>query len=241
MARRGIAVAAVAAVAAALMLGGTAPGAGAQPFRSEATGIDPGDFVRFVTNPLLPFKPGTVFTYRGLKDGEVTHERVAVLHRTKRILGVRATVVHDVTRHLGRLLEETEDWYAQDKHGNVWYFGEDTKSYENGHVSTEGSWEAGVHGAVPGVVMEADPHAPDAYRQEFYKGHAEDMAWVVRRGGSIRVPFGRVDQVLVSLEWSRLEPQVIDRKIYARGLGIVREASASGPREILELVGVDRP
>jgi len=238
MARRGIAVA---AVAAALVLGGTAPGAGAQPLQSVAAGIDPGDFVRFVTNPLLPFEPGTVFTYRGLKDGLVTHERVAVLHRTKMILEVPTTVVHDVTRHAGKLLEETEDWYAQDKHGNVWYFGEDTKSYENGQVSTEGSWEAGVHGAVPGIVMEADPHAPDAYRQEFYRGQAEDMAWVVKRGGSVRVPYGRVDHVLLTLEWSRLEPQVVDKKFYARGFGIVREASASGPREILELVGVHRP
>ena len=209
MARRGIAVA---AVAAALVLGVTAPGAGAQTLRAEAAGIDPGDFVRFVTNPLLPFPPGTVLTYRGVDTGEAIHERVTVRHRTKRILGVATTVVHDVIRHLGRLLEETEDWYAQDKHGNVWYFGEDTRTYENGHVSTEGSWEAGVHGAMPGVVMEADPHAPDAYRQELYRGHAEDMAWVLRRGGDLRVPFGRVDHILLTMEWTRLEPRISRRR-----------------------------
>jgi hypothetical protein len=240
MRRRWIGIAASVAV---VLVGGAAPGAQAQPLRAvpAAVGIDPADFVRYVTNPLLPFPQGMVVTYRGLKDGGVTHERVTVLHRTKAILGVRTTVVHDVTRSAGTLLEETEDWYAQDKHGNVWYFGEDTTSYENGHVSTEGSWEAGVHGAIPGIVMEADPHAPDAYRQELYRGHAEDMAWVLRRGGSLRVPFGTVHHILVTMEWSRLEPQVIDRKIYARGIGIVREASASGPRETLDLVSVHRP
>jgi hypothetical protein len=233
-----------AAVVLAMMSGGAmGTAAHAQPLRAVSAGVDPGDYVRFVTNPFLPFKPGTVFTYRGVKDGETQIEHATVLHRTKSILGVRATVVHDVSRNAaGRLLEETEDWYAQDKSGNVWYFGEDTKSYEpNGHVSTEGSWEAGVHGAVPGIVMEADPHAPDGYRQELYRGHAEDTAWVLRRGGSLDVPYGHVRHILVTLEWTRLEPQVIDRKIYAKGLGIVREASATGPREVLELVAVHRP
>ena len=234
-------IAATAAAVAVLFGGAGGPGAQAQPLRAVSAGVDPGDFVRHVTNPLLPFPPGMVLTYRGLKDGEVTHERLTVLHRTKRILGVTTTVVHDVTRHAGKLLEETEDWYAQDKHGNVWYFGEATTSYENGHANTEGSWEAGVHGAVPGVVMEADPHAPDAYRQELYRGHAEDMAWVLRRGGSLRVPFGTVRHILLTMEWSRLEPQVIDRKTYARGIGIVREEGATGPPETLELVGVHRP
>jgi hypothetical protein len=233
-----------AAVVVAVMAGGaTGTAAHAQPLQAVSARVDPGDYVRFVTNPFLPFKPGTALTYRGVKDGTTQIEHLTVLHRTKLILGVRTTVVHDVSRNsAGRLLEETEDWYAQDKSGNVWYFGEDTKSYEpNGHVSTEGSWEAGVHGAVPGIVMEADPHAPDGYRQELYRGHAEDTAWVLRRGGSLDVPYGHVRHVLVTLEWTRLEPQVIDRKIYAKGFGIVREASATGPREVLELVAVHRP
>jgi hypothetical protein len=233
-----------AAVVAVAVLGGGGMAAHAQPVRTDAAAVDPGDFVRYVTNPFLPFKPGTVMTYRGVKDEGRQIEHVTVLHRTKRILGVRCTVVHDVIRDpaTGKLLEETEDWYARDKHGNVWYFGEATKSYEpNGHVSTEGSWEAGVNGAVPGIVMEADPHAPDAYRQEFYRNHAEDMAWVLRRGGSVDVPFGHVRHILVTMEWSRLEPQVIDRKFYAKGFGIVREASATGPKETIELVAVHRP
>jgi hypothetical protein len=231
----------VAGAFAGLVLGALVPqAAAASPAAGRA--VDPGDFVRFVTNPFLPFRPGTELVYRGVKDGEGMTDRVRVLHRTKTILGVRTTVVRDVARHGSRLLERTEDWYAQDRRGNVWYFGEATESFEpNGHVSREGSWQAGVDGAIPGIVMEADPQAPDAYRQEFYRGHAEDMAWVLHRGGSIRVPYGKVDHVLVTLEWSRLEPNVIDRKIYAKDLGIVREASATGPIETSELVAVHRP
>jgi hypothetical protein len=234
--RIGIGVVA-AVVLGALLLQGPATGA-----PSTRRGVNPADFVRFVTNPFLPFRPGTVLTYRGVKDGEVQVEHLTVLHRTRRILGVRTTVVLDVSRHAGRLLERTHDWYAQDKRGNVWYFGEATTAYgPNGQRDTEGSWQAGVHGAVPGIVMQADPQAPDAYRQEFWRGHAEDMAWVVHRGGSVRVPYGEVHHVLLSLEWTRLEPSVIDRKYYAKGIGIVREASASGPNETSELVSVQRP
>jgi hypothetical protein len=209
---------------------------------TAARGIDPSNFVRYVTNPFLPFRPGTVMTYRGVKDGGTQVERVTVLQRTKRILGVVATVVHDESRHAGRLLEQTDDWYAQDRQGNVWYLGEDTKAFgPQGQVDTSGSWQAGVRGAVPGIVMEADPQPTDGYRQEFWRGHAEDTAWVLRRGGEVRVPLGTVHHVLVTLEWSRLEPNVIDRKIYAKGFGIVREASATGPNEVSELVSVHRP
>jgi hypothetical protein len=228
-----------AVVLGALLLQGPATGA---PSPAAGRGVNPGDFVRFVTNPFLPFKPGTVLTYRGVKDGEVQVEKVTVLRQTKRILGVRTTVVLDVSRHAGRLLERTHDWYAQDKHGNVWYFGEATTAYgPNGQQDTEGSWEAGVQGAIPGIVMQANPRAPVGYRQELWRGHAEDTAWILHRGGSVQVPFGHVRHVLLTLEWTRLEPSVIDRKYYAKGIGIVREASATGPNETSELVSVHRP
>ncbi len=127
--------------------------------------VHPRDFVRHVTNPFFPLHPGTVFVYRGTKDGEGQSDRVFVTHRTKRILGVWTTVVRDVATHGSRVLEWTFDWFAQDRAGNVWYLGEATRQFDpDGRVSTEGSWEAGVHGARPGIVMEADPRAPDGYR-----------------------------------------------------------------------------
>jgi hypothetical protein len=203
--------------------------------------IRPENFVRHVTNPFFPLKPGTLLVYRGIKDGRLQTDRVFVTYRHKTILGVRTTVVRDIAKHRSRVLEKTFDWYAQDKQGNVWYFGENTKAFENGHVDTEGSWKAGVNGARPGILMEADPLPPDAYRQEFYKGHAEDMAWVINRGGHVRVPYGRLGPKLVTLEFSRLEPKVVDKKVYVRGFGIVREIGLTGPKETAELYRVKRP
>jgi hypothetical protein len=204
--------------------------------------VDPRDFVRHVTNPFFPLRPGTLFVYRGTKDGKGQTDRMYVTHRTKRILGVRTTVVRDVATHGSRVLERTFDWFAQDRTGNVWYLGEATREFEpNGHVSTEGSWEAGVHGARPGIVMEANPRAPDGYRQELFPGHAEDQAWVLRRGITVDVPYGRLRRGLRTLEWTPLEPGLIDRKSYAWGVGLVSEESATGPRETAELVRVRRP
>src|SRR2546430_180694 len=148
---------------AAVLVGGTVLWSQASGSRSS---VDPSNYVRHVTNPYFPLRPGTVLTYRGIKDGQTQIDRVTVTHRTRTIEGVKATTVRDVATHKGHLLEATTDWYAQDKQGNVWYFGEDTKAYQGGHVDTSGSWLGGRDGARPGIIMEADPKAPDAYRQE---------------------------------------------------------------------------
>jgi hypothetical protein len=233
------------AILGAIVFGAAVAGAGASGASpSKARGpaaVDPENFVRHVTNPYFPLPPGTRLVYRGIKDGQTQIDRVFVTYKTKVIEGVRTTVVRDIAKHKGRVLEKTFDWYAQDKQGNVWYFGENTKSFENGHVDTEGSWRAGVNGARPGIIMPADPHAAQAFRQEFYKGHAEDQSWFVKRGGSVGVPYGKLHHKLVSFEWSRLEPKVVDKKVYARGYGIVQEVSRSGPHETAELVRVHRP
>ncbi len=152
-------------------------------------------------------------------------------------------MVSDTLIHEGNVLEKTEDCYAQDKDGNVWYFGETTAEYdEQGNVtSKEGSWESGVAGAQPGIIMPANPQVNYAARQEFYKGHAEDMFWIVSTDDSAKVPFGSFDQVVRSLEWSRLEPKVIDEKFYASGIGIVREHAAAGGKKDVVLVSFRSP
>ena len=228
------AVGALAALAAALVW----TGASGAPARAA---LDPSRFVRHVTNPFFPLKPGTLLVYRGVKDGKLQTDRVFVTYKTRLIQGVRATRVQDIARHRGRLLEKTFDFYAQDKQGNVWYLGENTKAYENGHVSTGGSWLTGRNGAQPGIIMEANPQPPDGYRQEYYKGHAEDQAWILSRGGHVRVPLGRLNHKLATLEWSPLEPKVVDKKVYARGYGIAREVSLTGAKETALLVRVKRP
>jgi hypothetical protein len=139
----------------------------------------------------------------------------------------------------GKLTEKTFDYYAQDKKGNVWYFGEDTKEYENGKVViTQGSWEAGKAGAKPGIIMQAHPKVGQSHRQEYSKGSAEDTAKVLALNGSVKVPYGSFDHSLVTKEWSPLEPGVTEHKYYAAGVGDLREVTVKGPSETLELVDV---
>jgi len=191
----------------------------------------------------FPLEPGWASTLHGTEDGKRLVEHVVVTDRTKVIQGITTTVVRDVIRHRGVLVEKTDDWYAADDRGTVWYFGEKTAEYdEHGDViSTKGSWEAGVDGAVAGIIMPADPRPTDAYRQEYYKGEAEDQGWVVERGISLRVPYGRVDHAVRTFEWSRTEPDVMVGKLFAPGLGIVLEYTLAGGNETLELVRVSEP
>jgi hypothetical protein len=202
--------------------------------------IDPSNFVTTVDNPYYPLPVGRVMVYQGIRDGVAQTDTVTVTSATKVIEGVRAVVVRDLatdTHH--RTLEATLDWFAQDKQGNVWYLGEDTKAYNpDGSVDTSGSWMAGVNGATPGFIMEAHPKIPDAYRQEYLKGQAEDTAWIVGTGGSATIPYGTVHNTVRSLEVTVLEPDVVDEKIYAPGVGIVSERSLAGPQEVAKLVSV---
>jgi hypothetical protein len=163
---------------------------------------------------------------------------MTVTHSTKQIMGVKCVVVDDRVLAHGNLTEKTFDWYAQDKNGNVWYFGENSKEYKNGKVSTEASWEAGKDGAEPGVIMQAHPKVGRTYRQEYLKGVAEDMAKVLDLNGSVTVPYSSFNHVLVTKEWSPLEPGVVAHKYYAAGGGDVKEVAVKGPLETLELVDV---
>jgi hypothetical protein len=207
-----------------------------------ATGgpIDPTNFVTTIDNPYYPLPVGRVMVYRGMRDGVAQTDTVSVTGNSKVIEGVRVVVVRDVaTDTHQRTLEATTDWFAQDKQGNVWYFGEDTKAYQpDGTVDTSGSWTAGIDAATPGLIMEAHPQIPDAYRQEYLKGQAEDTAWIVGTGGSATVPYGTVRNTVRSLEMTVLEPDVLDEKIYAPGIGIVSEQSLTGPLEVAKLVSV---
>jgi hypothetical protein len=234
-ATRIVSIALAAALAAGLVVAGAGAGTSAPP-----SGVDPSNFTDPKPNPYFPLEPGTVSIYRGTEDNERLLERLTITNDTKVIQGVTTTVVHDIIWANGRLAEKTTDWYAPDNDGDVWYFGEATAVYdEQGHViTTEGSWEAGVNGAFAGTIMPADPHPTDAYRQEIYRGHAEDQAWIVQRHARVRVPYGRFDQVVQSFEWTRLEPHVMAAKLYAPGLGIVREFDVVGGTELLELVKV---
>ena len=201
--------------------------------------IDPADFTTKIDNKYFPLEPGTTFVYQGKTEDATEGDTVRVTSDTKNVMGVECVVVDDRVTEDGELIEQTYDWYAQDEKGNVWYFGEDSKEYENGKVkSTEGSWEAGKDGAEPGIIMPADPKIGKTYRQEYYEGEAEDMARALKLDGSAKVPYGSFDNVLVTYEWTPLEKNVAEHKYYAPGVGNVLEVAVKGPQERLELVDV---
>jgi hypothetical protein len=162
-------------------------------------GIDPANFVDMVDNRYFPLKPGTGFHYRGVaEDGKTPQsDDMVVTQQTKEILGVRSTVVSDIVSSGGKQIERTFDWYAQDKYGNVWYMGEDTRELQNGKfVKADDSWEAGVNGAQPGIIMPGSPRPDGSYRQEYYAQHAEDQARILGSGGALTVPAGSFPQTL---------------------------------------------
>jgi hypothetical protein len=204
--------------------------------------INPAEFADGVGNPLpinnpyWPLVPGTTFVYED-EDGE-EHNEVYVTYDTKDILGVTCTVVEDKAWVDGELAEQTLDWYAQDVHGNIWYFGEYTEAYEDGGVSTEGSWEAGADGALPGIVMPADPEAGASYRQEYYEGEAEDMAKVLKLNASVSTDFGDFSPCLKTKEWTPLEPGAIEHKFYAPGVGLVLIEELKAGKTLVELVDI---
>ncbi len=236
----------VIATLAAMALGGlvmtSITQAGAAPTSSACSSyepvLDPANFVSVIDNQYYPLPVGRVLLYTGIKDGQTQRDTVTVTNQTKVIEGITATVITDVAKHGSTLLEQTSDWYAQDNVGNVWYLGEDTKAYlPNGTVDTAGSWEAGVNDAEPGIIMEANPQVPDAYRQECLSGQAQDTAWIVDTAGTVTVPYAKFHKVLTSLEATQVEPGSYDQKIYAPGIGIALEKALTGD-EFAQLVSV---
>ena len=201
--------------------------------------IDPANFDATVDNPYWPLKPGTRFHYTGERGMTAQTDDAVVLDRTKRILGVTCAVVRDTVSEQGHAVERTFDWYAQDRGGNVWYMGELALELAHGRfVKASDSWEAGVNGAKPGIIMPGHPRPGDRYRQEYYPpGEALDEAHVLGFSGTVKVPFGTFKGVLVTSEFSPLEPQT-EQKYYVAGVGEIRERVVKGHHEQFQLVSL---
>ncbi len=200
------------------------------------------NFVSEINNPYYTLTPGITFTYISKTDEGTEKNIVVVTDQKKEILGIKTTVLWDRVWLNDELIEETYDWYAQDKEGNVWYLGEYSKEYENGKVvSTAGSWEADVDGAKPGIIMEAHPQAGDSYRQEYYKGEAEDMADVVALGETVTVPYGTFKNCLKTRDWSKIDPNLNEYKYYCLDVGnvVLEVVVDSGERVELMNVKID--
>ena len=206
-----------------------------EPYRPV---INPANFTHIVNNPWFPLMPGSTATYLEQIGREKRENKVTVTHDTKTIMGVKCVVVHDTVTLDGAIVEDTFDWYAQDKQGTVWYFGEATREFKTGgRVSTEGSWEAGVNGAQPGIAMPAHPRIGERYRQEYLLNVAEDIGQIVALDETITLPSGTYRGCVRTREWSMLESGA-SKKWYAKGTGLVRAESTDG--EISTLISLTR-
>ena len=224
-----------AAALAALLLLATGAGAGPKP-KEWNPQIDASRFVTVVDNEYFPLVPGKTLVYRGNTRNGVETLEFEVTSRTKRILNITTTVVIERHRENGQIVEISENWFAQDRDGTVWYFGEASQTFENGNpVSTEGSWEAGVSGARPGIIMLANPQNGDSYFQEFAEGVAEDMAQVMSTSGSMSTPAGSYSRVLRTKEWTPIESGSNEFKHYAPGVGLIVEEKGSERLELVEI------
>jgi hypothetical protein len=209
------------------------------PQSNEPANLDPADFTTEIDNPYFPLPVGARWVVRVTnQEGGVQRQVMTVTDQTKRIAnGVTARVVSDIVSEGGKPVEITKDWYAQDSDGNVWYFGEDTAEIKpNGERDTSGSFEAGVDGADAGVAMLAHPEAGMTYREEYYKGHAEDRSRVLALDQQAEVPFGHFTDVLLTEDYTPIEPDVLELKFYAKGIGQVLAQTVSGGSEREELI-----
>jgi len=223
--------------------GKTSPDPDRLPQGDEKVTHDPADFSTTIDNPYWPMVPGTQRTFREVdSDGSIVKVIVTVTDKTKKISnGVTARVVRDTVTRDGDIIEDTFDWYAQDSKGSVWYLGEDTAEFENGKItSRKGSFEAGVDGALPGIAMPARPKAGIAYRQEFYKGEAEDNGEVLSTREMVDVKFGHFDKVLLTKDTITIDKEVLEYKFYAPGVGPVLTLDISGGAGREELVSVEQ-
>jgi hypothetical protein len=206
------------------------------PQGSEQVELDPAEFTTEIDNPYWPMQPGSRWVYREHGENGDLQVVVTVTDHKKVVDGIDALVVRDVVTENGEVIEDTFDWYAQDEDGNVWYLGEDTKEYEDGKVvSTSGSWEAGVDGAQAGILVPGNPEPGMKYRQEHYEGEAEDRGEVLSVDAKATVPFGSFTDMLQTKDTTPLEPDLVEHKYYARGVGPVLAVAVSngGGREEL--------
>jgi hypothetical protein len=241
-----LALAVVLLAASTVVLGGGHPtvverpaaAAVALPLGGEPVELDPAQFTASIDHPYWPMRPGTRWVYRGTgADDDPRRIEVTVTGRTRTIMGIRARVVHDVVTEEGEVVEDTYDWYAQDAKGNLWYLGEDTRELEDGKVtSREGSWQAVVDGAQPGILLPASPGPGMVYRQEYDGARAQDTAAVVSLHQRARVPSGLFDHVLITKEFTPLEPSLLKHDFYAFGVGPVLSLTVSGGSDREELL-----
>jgi hypothetical protein len=236
-----------AAVCATMLVGvaTAAPGGGGVadsrlPRGSDPVKLNPADFSTRINNPQWPMRAGSRWVYRvtDMANGKIERQVITVTDRTKLMAdGIRALVVRDIVTDHGSPVEVTDDWYAEDRKGNVWYFGEHTTSYKHGKPSDNGTWQAGVRGAMPGIALPAKPAVGLAYREEYSKNVAEDQSRILALNTQVQVRAGHYTHVVLAVDYSPIEPEVAELKFYAKGSGqAVLAIDISGGNDREELI-----
>jgi hypothetical protein len=213
------------------------------PTGADPVSLDPASFSANITNPYWPMKPGTRWIYHNVEEGNPPQDIAVVATTTTKKLanGVTARVVRDTARVKGQITEDTIDWYAQDADGNVWYMGEQTAEFENGKIASRaGSWEAGKDGAMPGIMLPAEPQVGQKYRQEYKKGEAEDNGEVLATNNLVETTAGSYKKSLVTMDTSAVETTAVEYKFYAPGVGPLLALDTSGGAAREELVKIDK-
>lgn len=205
--------------------------------------INPADFSTEITNKYFALPVGKKLTYETTEQGRVTERiEIEILQETKTIEGVETVVYLDKEYKNGQLVEETRDYLAQHKNGDVWYFGEDVNNYSNGVLlNHSGSFLHGKDGAKAGIWMKAEQRAGDSYRQEFYVGHAEDMRDTIATGETVATKSGTYTDCVKVYDWTPLEKDSREHKYHCPQIGALAltEDLETGSRS--ELVNVALP
>lgn len=217
----------------AVFLGTLLPLFASPPYQPK---IDPANFTHIINNPYHPLMPGTTATFSEVEGREQRENKISVTHETKVVMGVKCVVVRDTVTLNGELQEETFAWYAQDHQGAVWLFGEAVREIKpDRRIGTDGSWEAGLGGAQPGVVMPGQPRIGERYRQEYLANVAEDIGQITALGETITVPAGTYAGCVRTREWSMLDSGT-SKKWYAKGVGLVRAECTTGEVSTLQAI-----
>jgi hypothetical protein len=202
--------------------------------------INPENFSDKITNLYFPLNDGTIYSYQSQTEDGLETIIVTVLSETKIVAGVNCTTVRDVVSIDGKVIEDTYDWYAQDNDGNVWYMGEDVSNYEGGvFVDKDGSFEVGIDGAKPGIIMMDKPVLEMPYRQEYYFNEAEDWGKVIAKNVTVTTTFGTFSNCIKTADWNALEPDApVEYKYYAPDIGMVKEET-EGTSEFVDLISIE--
>jgi len=202
--------------------------------------INPAEFSTNISNPYLVLPIGKKFVYEGKVEEGKERNEIVIKKETREILGVTTLIYHDKVYLNGELIEDTEDYLAQDKDGNIWYFGEEVDNYKRGKLKDHsGSWIAGIDGAKPGILIKAKHVVGDTYRQEYYKGEAEDTTEVIAVDQTVTVPYGTFGECVKMYDSTPLDQTSREYKYYCPGVGGLVMVENIETGEKAELIEVD--